>query len=128
MLHVDASPRYPPERVEVAMVTDARGRLWKPDPAAEVLVLGDSFANIFGPRAGGLPAQLAYHLGRPVDRLVMDGGGPLGTREALERELRENPRRLATTKVVVLEFAARELTIGRWRMVRLPKPTATPTP
>lgn len=121
MLHLEHTPAYPAEPVKVEMVTDERGRLWKPEPAAEVLVLGDSFSNIFAPRAGNLPAQLAYHLGRPVDRLVMDGGGPLGTREALDRELRQDPARLATTKVVVLEFAARELTIGRWRVIRLPK-------
>ena len=27
--------------------TDAAGEPWRPDPAAEVLVLGDSFANIY---------------------------------------------------------------------------------
>lgn len=122
MLHLDNYAAYPPEPVDVAMVTDARGRLFKPDPQAEVLLLGDSFANIFAPRAGNLVAQLAYYLGRPVDRVVQDGGGAVGTREALDRELRQNPhQRLATTKVVVLELAARELTFGRWRVVKLRK-------
>lgn len=124
MLHLENSPDYPPELVEVQVVTDAKGRLWKNDPQAEVLLLGDSFANIFSPRGAGLAAQLAFYLGRDVDRVVMDGGGPVGTREQLDRELRQKPhRRLATTKVVVLEFAARELAIGRWRVLQLRRPT-----
>ncbi len=126
MIHLHHSPLYPAETIEVAMVTDARGRLWKPEPSAEVLLLGDSFANIFAPRAGSLPAQLAYHLGRDVDRMVMDGGGPVGTREQLDRESRQDVQRLHTTKVVVLEFAVRELAIGRWRVIPLRKPPAAP--
>lgn len=128
MLHLDKSPLFPAEPIELQMVTDARGRLWKPEASAEVLLLGDSFANIFSPRAASLPAQLAYHLGRGVDRLVMDGGGPLGTREQLDRESRQDPHRLATTKVVVLEFAARELAIGRWRVIPLRKKPIGPPP
>ena len=35
------------EVVTIRPVTDAAGEPWRPDPAAEVLVLGDSFANIY---------------------------------------------------------------------------------
>lgn len=128
MLHLEKSPLFPPETIEVAMVTDARGRLWKPEAGAQVLLLGDSYANIFSPRAGSLPAQLAYYLGRGVDRLVMDGGGAFGTREALDRESRQNPHRLSTTRVVVLELAVRELAVSRWKVIPLRKPPVGPGP
>lgn len=121
MLHLEDLPHFAVEPVTVQMVTDSRGRLMKDDPKAEVLLLGDSFANIFAPRSGSFPAQLAYHLGRPIDRISMDGGGAAGNRQQLLQELNENPARLAGKKVVVLEFAARELAIGRWKKTRLPK-------
>lgn len=126
MLHVHKSPKFPFEPVELRLVTDARGRIWKPEEGAEVLLLGDSFANIFAPRGAGLPAQLAYHLGRAVDRIAIDGGGPIGTRQQLDRELRQDPERLQGTRVVVLEFAARELVIGRWPVIPLPEPAGGP--
>ena len=35
------------EEVELRRVTDGRRRLWQPDEGAEVLLLGDSFTNVF---------------------------------------------------------------------------------
>ena len=122
MLHLEDLPLYAVEPVTVQMVSDSRGRLMKDDPAAEVLLLGDSFANIFARRSGSFPAQLAYHLGRPIDRISMDGGGAAGNRQQLLQELSENPSRLAGKKVLILEFAVRELAIGRWKKTRLPTP------
>lgn len=122
MLHVDKSPKFHFEPIDLRLVTDPRGRIWKPEKGAEVLLLGDSFANIFAPRGAGLPAQLAYYLGRAVDRIAIDGGGPIGTRQQLDRELRQDPARLTGTKVLVLEFAARELVIGSWPVIPMPEP------
>ncbi len=120
MLHLRETAFFPPEPIEVPVVTTARGRLFKNDPQAEVLILGDSYSNIFAPRGGSFPAQLAYFLGRKVDRIAIDGGGATLNRAQLVRELRDNEHRLDTVKVVVLEFAVRELTAGHWQVIRLP--------
>ena len=38
---------YPPERVVISRVLNADGSAWRSDRAADVLVLGDSFSNIY---------------------------------------------------------------------------------
>ena len=116
---------YPAETVEVRRILTADGRPWRPDPTADVLLLGDSFANIFSLEAmgwgtaAGLAEQLSFALGRPVDRLVQNDNGAFATREALARELAGGRDRLAGTRVVVYQFATRELTHGDWRLVDL---------
>ena len=133
LLRLPASSRlFPPERVAVERVTTADGRPWEPQPGAEVLLLGDSFTNVFSqPGLGwgegaGLAEQLAFHLGRPVDRIARNAGGAYASREALARAISRGEDRLAGTKVVVYELAARELAIGDWRVVDLPTAGGTP--
>ena len=116
---------YPAETVEVRRILTADGRPWRPDPTADVLLLGDSFANIFSLEAmgwgtaAGLAEQLSFALGRPVDRLVQNANGAFASREALARELARGRDRLAGKRVVVYQFATRELTQGDWRLVDL---------
>lgn len=123
----------PDERVTIQeVVTDTAG--WQADPQAEVLLLGDSFSNIYaqeglgwGSRAG-LAEQLSYHLQRPVDRVVRNDAGSHATREMLARELGRGRDRLAGKKVVVWQFANRELTQGDWPIIPLvlrPAPPST---
>lgn len=105
---------FPPQRVTVRVVPD-----WRPDPLAEVLILGDSYTNVYSrPDLGwgtgaGLAEQLAFHLRRPVDRIAVNAGGAWASRQALAREL----DRLEGKKVVVVEFSARELAFGDWRRI-----------
>ena len=107
------------------MVLDAAGRLWRRDPAAEVLLLGDSFTNVYSDpalgwgRGAGLAEQLAYELARPVDKLALNAGGAHATREALARALASGRTSLAGKRVVIYQFAARELSTGDWRAVDL---------
>lgn len=107
---------FPPQRVTVRPVPD-----WRPDPSAEVLILGDSYTNVYSrPDLGwgtgaGLAEQLAFHLRRPVDRIAMNAGGAWASRQALAREL----DRLEGKKVVVIEFSARELAFGDWRRIEM---------
>ena len=122
---------YPAETVDVRQVLTPDGRLWRADPTADVLLLGDSFANIFSlgamgwGTAAGLAEQLSFALGRPIDRLVQNDNGAFATREALARELAGGRDRLAGKRVVVYQFATRELTHGDWRLVDLDsRPTA----
>jgi len=113
------------EKVTIQRVQTAEGLPWKADPRAEVLLLGDSFTNIYSQSdlgwgtGAGLAEQLAYHLGRPVDRLALNSGGAYTTRQRLAQELAAGNDRLAGKKVVIYELAARELAIGDWKLIRL---------
>ncbi len=127
------------EVVTIRPVTDAAGMPWRPDPTAEVLVLGDSFANIYSLEmmnwgcAAGLAEQLSFALHRPVDTILRNDDGAYATREILSRELAQGEDRLAGKKVVVWQFAARELAVGDWKLLdmtlkqsRRPVDTAPP--
>jgi hypothetical protein len=112
-----------PEQVGIDVVRDASGATWEPDPKADVLLLGDSFTNVFsmdfmGWGAGaGLAAQLAVALGRPVDVIAQNDSGAFATRQALALELAGGNDRLAGKRVVVWEFAVRELSVGDWKPI-----------
>lgn len=111
------------EVVTIRPVTDIAGIRWRPDPAAEVLVLGDSFANIYSleemnwGRAAGLVEQLSVALNRPVDAILRNDNGAYASRETLSRELAQGNDRLAGKNVVVWQFAARELVVGDWKLL-----------
>lgn len=122
MLNLPASQdRIPPERIESQMVLARDGTTWLPDRSAEVLLLGDSFSNVFSDASlgwgtsAGLAEQLSYELGRPVDKIAVNAGGARATRDALQRALAEDEDRLANTRVVVYQFATRELSQGDWQ-------------
>jgi alginate O-acetyltransferase complex protein AlgJ len=127
------------EVVTIHPVTDAAGEPWRPDPAAEVLLLGDSFANIYSIEmmnwgsAAGLAEQLSFALNRPVDTILRNDDGAYATREMLSRELAQGEDRLAGKKVVVWQFAARELAVGDWKLLdmtleQLRQPADSPPP
>ena len=113
---------YPPERVWLRRVLDEGGSPWRPSPGADVLVLGDSFSNIYSARslgfgdAAGFVEHLSLSLRRPVDRIVQNDEGAHATRVALARQL----DRLAPVRVVVYQFATRELSFGDWRILDWP--------
>jgi alginate O-acetyltransferase complex protein AlgJ len=114
------------QQVAIRQVIDPQtGAGWQPHPEGDVLLLGDSFSNIYSvPDMGwgdsaGFPAQLARYLGHPVDVLARNGSGAAGVR----RELARRPAPLAGKLVVVWEFAVRELMEGNWEVVPLPSST-----
>ncbi|MGH9382052.1 MAG: alginate O-acetyltransferase AlgX-related protein [Thermoanaerobaculia bacterium] len=117
------------QSVQIRPVLTWEGGLWQPDRSAEVLLLGDSFTNVFsdpglGWGAGaGLAERLAFHLQRPVDRLARNAGGSHVTRRLLAQELARDPRRLDRVKLVVYQFAARELSQGDWPVIPLSAPS-----
>ncbi len=109
------------------------------DLAAPVLLLGDSFANIYSqPGLGwgsgaGLAEQLAFHLQLPVRRLALNAGGAHAARIELAQRLARHATAgerdpLAGVRVVVYEFAMRELSSGDWRLVDLPAPVTAGRP
>ena len=85
-----------------------------------MLLLGDSFTNIYSLASmgwcdsAGLADQLSYSLGRPLDRIVQNDDGAFATRALLQRA---GPERLAGKRVVVWQFAARELVSGDWKVI-----------
>jgi alginate O-acetyltransferase complex protein AlgJ len=111
---------YPPERVLTRRVLLSDGSAWRPDRGADVLVLGDSFSNIYSlasmgwGESAGFIEQVSYALARPVDRIVQNDDGAFATRAML---LRAGPERLAGKRVVIWQFAARELAFGDWRVL-----------
>jgi len=111
------------EVVTIRPVTNAAGEPWRPEPAAEVLLLGDSFANIYSlemmnwGHAAGLAEQLSFALNRPVDTILRNDDGAYATRGMLSRELAQGEDRLDGKKVVVWQFAARELAVGDWKLL-----------
>jgi alginate O-acetyltransferase complex protein AlgJ len=121
-----SQPRYPPERVTITRVLNADGSRWSPDRSADVLLLGDSFTNIYSlggmgwGDGAGFAEHLSFHLGRPVDRIVQNAGGAWATRDQLARELARGSDRLSQKRVVIFQFAERELASGDWRRVELP--------
>ena len=116
---------FAPQEVAISAVRDDVGAPWAPDPAADVLLLGDSFTNIYtAPQMGwgeaaGFGAQLARRLGRDLDVIAINGSGASGTRAELARQ----PARLLGKRVVVWQFSQRDLAVSEWN----PIPIAVPT-
>jgi hypothetical protein len=112
-----------PQSVQIHQVQDTQGNPWESDPNGDVLLLGDSFTNIFSLEgmgwgaASGLGPQLSLALGRPIDVIAQNDSGAFATRQALARELAAGTDRLAGKRVVIWEFASRELSTGDWKHV-----------
>jgi alginate O-acetyltransferase complex protein AlgJ len=93
----------------------------QPDEKADVLLLGDSFTNVFSQapmgwgEGAGLAPHLARALGRPLDVIAQNDSGAFATRKLLSEALGAGEDRLAGKKLVIWEFAARELSVGDWR-------------
>ena len=117
---------FPPEAVWLRRVLQPDGSPWRSSRDADVFVLGDSFSNIYALESmgwgtsAGFAEQLSYTLRRPVDRLVQNDEGAFATRAMLRRD----PDRLNGKRVVVYQFAARELAFGDWKVIPLPAPRA----
>jgi SGNH hydrolase-like domain, acetyltransferase AlgX len=113
---------YATNQIWPTRVLQHDGTPWRVSREADVLMLGDSFSNIYSLESlgagtvAGLIEHFSYALQRPIDRLVENGSGAFATRAMLQRE----PGRLAGKRLVVYQFAVRELTIGDWKILSLP--------
>ncbi len=111
------------ETITTRPIVSVDGKPWQSAPDAAVLLLGDSFTNVYsqadlGWGAGaGLAEQLSFELQVPVQRLAVNDGSDLAVRQRLAALPAE---RFETLRVVVYQFAVRELTTGDWRPVPLP--------
>ncbi len=109
--------------VRTDVVENPNGKRWQAGRSAEVLLLGDSFANIYNEEQlgwganAGLAQRLGFHLGSPVDTLIRNDDGAFSTRLLLSQEIEQGSDRLAATRVLIWEFTARELSVGDWRAI-----------
>jgi alginate O-acetyltransferase complex protein AlgJ len=119
----DGQQVFAPQTATIERVLTAEGGNLEPDASADVLLLGDSFTNIFtqAPMGWGESAGFGPHLqralGRPVDVIAQNDAGAFATRQLLARALAAGSDRLAGKRVVIWEFAARELGVGDWKPV-----------
>ncbi|MBR4665140.1 MAG: hypothetical protein IKO93_14840, partial [Lentisphaeria bacterium] len=122
MLKLPNCKRYFPEETET--VADHGASAVRD---SDVLLLGDSFANIYSSASlnwgtnGGLAETLGAMRGAPVDAIVRNDAGAFATRQLLANELRRGYDRLSGKKVVIWEFAIRELANGDWKLIELPQ-------
>lgn len=137
MLNNKGGPRpIAPETTTIAQVYDGDDKPFIADRTASILLLGDSFTNIYslagmnwGEHAG-FAEQLAAELGRPVDVIAQNDSGAYATRRALARMLSRGEDRLEGKTLVVYQFAARELMFGDWKTsidLSKKKPRSEPT-
>jgi hypothetical protein len=136
MLHLPEGQRtFTPQAITVARVLDASGVRWTPRPDADLLLLGDSFTNIYSDASmgwgdgAGFAEHLSLALGRPLDVVAQNGGGAAAVRTSLSRIERS---RLASKRLVVYQFAIRDLVGQHWPVVPLAlgeaRGTAAPDP
>ncbi|MFQ5809411.1 MAG: hypothetical protein ACE5JM_07320 [Armatimonadota bacterium] len=120
----DLPTRFTPQQVTIRRVVNAdTGQPLEPDPDAPIVLLGDSFTNIYSaPEMGwgdhaGLGEQLALRLGQGIDIIAQNDGGVNTARATLCRQ----PDRLRTKKLVIWQFAARDLVVsnGEWKRIRV---------
>lgn len=124
---------YHPQKVAIQQVLIGNA-LWHSNSEARVLLLGDSFCNIYSlePMGWGESAGFGEHLsralgGQPIDCILRNSDGSFATREILSHELARGRDRLAGKKVVVWEFAVRELSFGNWKLLDMKTGHAQPT-
>jgi alginate O-acetyltransferase complex protein AlgJ len=116
---------YRPQEVEIWQVLAAGTEFWQPNRNAKILLLGDSFTNIYSAAnlgwgsGAGLAELLSHALGEPIDLLARNDSGAYVTREMLAGELARGRDRLAGKRLVIWQFAERELVLGDWRPVAL---------
>ena len=123
---------FPPEKVTIRQVL-AGNALWRPSKEADVLLLGDSFSNIFSFEAmgwgesAGFAEHLSVALRRPIDCILRNSDASFATREILSNELARGRDRLAGKKLVIWEFATRELSFGDWKLLDMKTGQAKPS-
>jgi hypothetical protein len=128
---------FAPEAQVIHEVQAPDGTPFEPSDRGAVLLLGDSFTNVFSLEpmgwgtSAGLGAQLARALDRDVDVIARNDAGAHATRRMLFDALAGGEDRLAGKSVVVWELASRELAGGDFKPIdwaSLPPPRAAPAP
>jgi len=126
-----SSPLLEKQMVQLEKVTASDGMPWRADRDSPVLVLGDSYTNIYSSEdlgwgeSSGFAEHLSLALGYRVDKLARNDAGARAAREMLGAEAARHAEWLEGKKVVVWVMAAREFVRGDWKPVPLPGPDAS---
>ncbi|MBD3180688.1 hypothetical protein GF312_00245 [Candidatus Poribacteria bacterium] len=129
----DVKGSYNPWEIIVEKVIDSdTGKPFEPDQSSPIVLLGDSFVNIYSHKEmgwgenSGFGEHLADQLGASLDIIAINDGGPTTTRETLARR----PDALVGKKLVIWQFATRDLTKmdSQWKIVDIPMPKIQPQP
>ncbi len=108
---------FPREQLVASQVVAPSGVRWQPDPTSDVLLIGDSFLDMYSTESAGIAEQLSYYLQRPVDRIAGHLWGAYGAREAVGKDLQHVREGVGGRKVVIWEFAMRNLAVGGWKLM-----------
>ncbi len=117
------------ESVSVRRISDANGAPLPPSPASPLLLLGDSHTLVFRDflaESAGLADQLAFETGTIPEVIGTRGSGANAVRVSLFRRNFRDPGYLASKKVLVWCFAAREFTEADqgWQLIPIRRPEA----
>jgi alginate O-acetyltransferase complex protein AlgJ len=122
---------FPPQEVHIRRTLDPKTGVPPVAPtSADVVLLGDSFSNIYTAKemgwgdGAGFGPTLSRYLQRPVDAIVINGKGASGTRAELARR----PEGLSGKRVIIWEFAVRELVDASWDIIPMGAAPAASTP
>lgn len=114
---------FAPETYTIHEIQDPSGTPFESNDHATVLLMGDSFTNVFSAEqmgwgaSAGLGPQLARALDRDVDVLAQNDAGAHATRQLLYNALAGGEDRLAGKTVVIWELASRELAVGDFKPI-----------
>lgn len=128
----ESSPFREPQSVRIGQIKTGDGNGWRANRESPVLVLGDSYSNIYSAEGlgwgadAGFAEQLSLLLGYRVDKLARNDAGARSAREMLVAEATRNPGWLQGKKVIVWVMAAREFVRGDWSNIKLPAPSRGP--
>jgi alginate O-acetyltransferase complex protein AlgJ len=117
---------YKKQQVTIQQVQTPDGEAVYPTRDADILLLGDSFSNIYSfggmnwGEAAGFAEQLSYYLQRPFDAIINNAGGSYVTRQQLARDMARGKDRLRGKRLVIWQFAMRDLLSGDWKLLDLP--------
>jgi alginate O-acetyltransferase complex protein AlgJ len=109
------------EETTISEVRTQSKERWLPNRQSPLLLLGDSYSNIFSLKSmgwgedAGFSEHLGANLGFPIDCILRNGDGAQATRAELSAELARGKDRLAGKKLVIWQFSATELTAGNWK-------------
>ena len=108
------------EQTTISEVRTQSKERWLPSRQSPVLLMGDSYSNIFSLKSmgwgedAGFSEHLGARLGFPIDCILRNGDGASATRAELSAELARGRDRLEGKKLVIWQFSATELIAGNW--------------
>jgi alginate O-acetyltransferase complex protein AlgJ len=110
------------QAVVMQRVLEPTGSTWQSDPSSGVLLIGDSFSELFslegaGPTGAGFAEQISFYLQHPLERRASHAAVEFDTRQGLGRSLAEVRAVAPRYRVVIWEFAVRKLAALDWPLL-----------